>query len=323
MDLSYGARLRLQRERKRVTLGDIVEQTKIKLSLLEGLERDDVSQWPAGIYRRSYFRAYAQAIGLDPVASVREFLERHPDPLEELATAPETSSPESTSRWPTTRLRYLIDSAVGARSNRRFPPADPTGAPPAPRESRMAATPALDEAAGSRSDSAGNLDLSPVPRPEPAPAVDFSRVARLCTRLGRVVEAHDVAAVLDEAAVTLDAAGLILWLWDARSRSLAATLAHGYSDELLRQLPHVSADSDNAIATAFRSGETEVVRGSDLETGAVVVPVLTPDGCAAVLALELRAGRERLEPVRAAATILAAQLATLVAAPAFAHAVSA
>jgi cytoskeletal protein RodZ len=57
MDLSYGARLRLQRERKCVALSDIVELTKIKLSLLEGLERDDVSQWPAGIYRRSYFRA--------------------------------------------------------------------------------------------------------------------------------------------------------------------------------------------------------------------------------------------------------------------------
>src|SRR5688572_30881046 len=120
MDLSYGARLRLQRERKRVALSDIVERTKIKLSLLEGLERDDMSQWPAGIYRRSYFRAYAQAIGLDPGAAVREFLERHPDPLDEFAPGLEAgANGESSSRWPTTRLRYLIDSAVGALPTRR------------------------------------------------------------------------------------------------------------------------------------------------------------------------------------------------------------
>ena len=49
--------------------------------------------------------------------------------------------------------------------------------------------------------------------------------------------------------------------------------------------------------------------------------LLTPTGCAGVLALELRHGGERLECVRAAATILAAQLATLVSAPVLAEAV--
>ena len=43
MDESFGARLRAQRERQQVELATIAEQTKIKLSLLEGLERDDVS----------------------------------------------------------------------------------------------------------------------------------------------------------------------------------------------------------------------------------------------------------------------------------------
>jgi hypothetical protein len=53
------------------------------------------------------------------------------------------------------------------------------------------------------------------------------------------------------------------------------------------------------------------------------VPLRTPSGCTAVLALEFRSGREQDEQLRAAVTILAAQLATLVGAPAFAHAVSA
>src|SRR5438132_7555502 len=83
---SFGARMRETRERQQVALSTIAEQTKISLSLLEALERDDVSHWPAGIFRRAFIRAYAHAIGLEPDVVVREFLERHPDPIEVVAT---------------------------------------------------------------------------------------------------------------------------------------------------------------------------------------------------------------------------------------------
>jgi hypothetical protein len=43
----------------------------------------------------------------------------------------------------------------------------------------------------------------------------------------------------------------------------------------------------------------------------VVVPLLGPRGCVGVLALELLHGGERRDSVRALATIVAAQLATL------------
>jgi len=66
-----------------------------------------------------------------------------------------------------------------------------------------------------------------------------------------------------------------------------------------------------------------VVDRGEMATGALGVPLLTPTGCAGALALALRHGGERLECVRAAATILAAQLSTLVSAPAMAEAVSA
>src|SRR5215813_7740345 len=79
---SFGARLRQRRERQQIELATIAEQTKIKLSLLEALERDDVSNWPSGIFRRAFIRAYAHAIGLDPDATLREFLDLYPDPIE-------------------------------------------------------------------------------------------------------------------------------------------------------------------------------------------------------------------------------------------------
>src|SRR5215831_5701505 len=77
---SFGLRLRRERERRKIALGSIAENSKISASLLEALERDDVSRWPSGIFRKSFIRAYAQAIGLDPDETTREFLERFPDP---------------------------------------------------------------------------------------------------------------------------------------------------------------------------------------------------------------------------------------------------
>jgi transcriptional regulator with XRE-family HTH domain len=77
---SFGARLKRERERQQIALSDIATRTKIKASLFEQLERDDASHWPTGIFRRSFIRSYAQALGLDAEAVVREFLERFPDP---------------------------------------------------------------------------------------------------------------------------------------------------------------------------------------------------------------------------------------------------
>jgi transcriptional regulator with XRE-family HTH domain len=80
MTESFGARLRRERERQHISLAEIAQRTKIKASLFEGLERDDPSRWPSGIFRRSFMRAYANALGLDADALVREFVERFPDP---------------------------------------------------------------------------------------------------------------------------------------------------------------------------------------------------------------------------------------------------
>jgi transcriptional regulator with XRE-family HTH domain len=76
----FGLRLRMERERRRITLDSIAANTKINVGLLKDLEQDNVSRWPSGIFRRSFIKAYAQAVGLDPDDLAREFLERFPDP---------------------------------------------------------------------------------------------------------------------------------------------------------------------------------------------------------------------------------------------------
>ena len=95
---SFGARLRLERERRQIRLSSISDNTKISVSLLEALERGDVSRWPVGIYRRAFIRAYAEAVGLDAAAVTKEFFERFPDGSEpashpEAVDAPAAGTP--------------------------------------------------------------------------------------------------------------------------------------------------------------------------------------------------------------------------------------
>lgn len=77
---TLGPRLRQERERRQISLTSIAANTKISRSLLEALERDDVTRWPSGIFRRAFIRSYASAIGMNPDEVWREFAERFPDP---------------------------------------------------------------------------------------------------------------------------------------------------------------------------------------------------------------------------------------------------
>jgi hypothetical protein len=58
---------------RRISLAELSETTKIPVDVWEAMERNDFSRWPKGIYARAYIREYAQAIGVDPEATVDEF----------------------------------------------------------------------------------------------------------------------------------------------------------------------------------------------------------------------------------------------------------
>jgi transcriptional regulator with XRE-family HTH domain len=76
---AFGLTLRTRREQIGITLPDIAESTKISVALLSGLERGDVSRWPKGIYRRSFFRDYVVAIGLSPEPVLNDFVRLFPE----------------------------------------------------------------------------------------------------------------------------------------------------------------------------------------------------------------------------------------------------
>jgi len=79
--MSVGSYLRNARERRRLTLADISQQTNIKLELLIDLENNDLSRWPKQrVYRHGHLHAYARALGLDPAAVLARFDDEFGDP---------------------------------------------------------------------------------------------------------------------------------------------------------------------------------------------------------------------------------------------------
>jgi transcriptional regulator with XRE-family HTH domain len=90
---SFGQRLRRQRDRRRLTLAEVEARTKVSARLFRSLEEGDCARWPGGIYSRSYVRAYAVAVGMDPEETVAAFTacypqfaaEPLPDPAAEVA----------------------------------------------------------------------------------------------------------------------------------------------------------------------------------------------------------------------------------------------
>jgi cytoskeleton protein RodZ len=74
----FGAHLRRAREARGVTLRRIADVTRISVRALEAVERNDFSRLPGGIFTRAFVRAYAIEAGLDPDATVRQFLAQCP-----------------------------------------------------------------------------------------------------------------------------------------------------------------------------------------------------------------------------------------------------
>jgi CHASE3 domain sensor protein len=156
-----------------------------------------------------------------------------------------------------------------------------------------------------------------------APAMvttDFGGVASLCVDLARVVDTRALPSLLERARTILDASGIILWIADPDGRELNPIFAQGYPPQLINRLGTIPRDAENATAAAFRTSLLQTVMADAISAGAIAAPLVTPGGCVGVMAAEVMHDAERQDMKLAAATIVAAQLATLVGPPAKAQA---
>jgi CHASE3 domain sensor protein len=149
----------------------------------------------------------------------------------------------------------------------------------------------------------------------PPATTDFAGVASLCVDLARVVDTRALPSLLDRTASLLDASGIILWIADPDGRELNPIFAQGYPQQLVNRLGTIPRDAENATAAAFRTSLLQTVMADEISGGAIAAPLVTPGGCVGVMAAEVRHDSERQDAKLAAATIVAAQLATLVGPP--------
>ena len=175
------------------------------------------------------------------------------------------------------------------------------------------------------SGSGGLLMLREPPRRERvAPAVLSARAvspilkaaAQLCTELARVNSLEDLSGLIGQAAHMMDASGLIVWLGNTTGADLRPVMAHGYTPQALARMPTVARSADNAAAAAYRSGTLQIVLARPgSSAGAIVAPLLGPDGCIGALSAEIVGGGEGSDSVQALATIFAAQITSVLGVP--------
>ena len=180
----FGGKLREARERRGVSLRQIANATKIAVSVLEALERNDISRLPGGIFGRAFVRSYAIEVGLDPETTIQEFIAQFPN--DSVTVGHPTShqvedhqAVESDRRMAGTFLWLVLVSVpvagvvlYFATAGRRDAPAEPPSVEvttPAP-ESRPAVDPPPPSSAS-----------APEPAPVAAPAVTPTVPARPVT----------------------------------------------------------------------------------------------------------------------------------------------
>ena len=204
------------------------------------------------------------------------------------------------------------DSAANAVAEPSATHARTSASGPAQAPVRSAASGAPAQPARVRSVVPAAAPSAPTPS---APAVDLAGIAALCSDLTRVTDPRALPGALERAASLLNASGLVLWVADPDGRELAPVIAHGYPQNLVSRMGTIPRDAENATAAAFRTGLVQIVKADQISHGAIAAPLLSPAGPLGVIAAELLQDGERREATRAAVTIVAAQLSTLMGPP--------
>ena len=97
---NFGERLARARDARGISLRQVSNVTRITVRALEAVERNDLSRLPGGIFTRAFVRAYAEEVGLDPEATLREFLAQCPGEGMAIPTsAPETIDGVGAGSW--------------------------------------------------------------------------------------------------------------------------------------------------------------------------------------------------------------------------------
>jgi cytoskeletal protein RodZ len=87
---SFGARLKREREQRKMSLDDVSVSTKIATKFIVALEEEHFDQLPGGIFNKGFVRAYARHLGIDENQAIADFVAASAPSLPEVAPGEET-----------------------------------------------------------------------------------------------------------------------------------------------------------------------------------------------------------------------------------------
>ena len=74
--MALGQQLRAARLQRQLTTSQVAAATRMKIQMVEAIEREDFARIPAPIYGKGFIRLYAELVGLDPRPLIEEYLAR-------------------------------------------------------------------------------------------------------------------------------------------------------------------------------------------------------------------------------------------------------
>ena len=115
--MSIGSTLAQARESAGLTLEDVAAKTRIRRTLILGIEDDDFSACGGDFYARGHLRTVATAVGADPAQLLAEFDAQRPEAAPPRAT--DVFEPEINARRRAARPELDRGDGGGARPGRR------------------------------------------------------------------------------------------------------------------------------------------------------------------------------------------------------------
>lgn len=71
---TLGDTLRMAREHLKMSQSDVAEATRMKVHIVDAIERNDFSRIAVPLYGKGFIKLYAECVGLDPEPLVRDYL---------------------------------------------------------------------------------------------------------------------------------------------------------------------------------------------------------------------------------------------------------
>ena len=118
--VSFGTRLKRERESRGIALDDVSIATKISLRMLRALEDEKFDQLPGGIFNKGFVRAYARHLGMNEEQAVADYLEaagetavpQNVQPPENIPVPPKPPKEPHTAEIPWGLLAILLLAAA-------------------------------------------------------------------------------------------------------------------------------------------------------------------------------------------------------------------